>query len=162
MLALLDRAVRIGRLETLRLEARFKLFALRDGLRRAAIEESVPQNKWFEYLDTSITKAIDMLPHINAWEVLALMYRYSDDESVLDAHIELQDALQQEENQGLQKIYAEYILCIAWLLVERHRTSGVIALKVAKTVGRAVNLRDSLATIVSIAPETSTLLQHHS
>jgi hypothetical protein len=161
MLALIDRALRVGRLEQLMLEARFGFFALRDELRLAAIDGEVPHNRWFDYLDTSITKAIDALPHINAWEALALLYNHSDDESIIRAQQELYEALAREENQGLKKIYTNYLICILELLVERHRTLGRVAFNVVRMRGRVVNLKDKLAKIFTVAPETSTLLEHH-
>lgn len=162
MLALLDRALRIERLETLRLETRFSLFKVRDELRLATIEGKAPQNKWFEYLDTSITKAIDLLPHINAWEALALMFTYANDTSVLGAEMELHEALEQPENRELDKVYRNYIVCIARLLFKRHRSSARVLLYFARFVGKVSKIKDRMATIVSIAPETSTLLEHHS
>lgn len=160
MLALLDRALRIGRLESLRLETRFRLFALRDELRRGGFSGAAPQNKWFEYLDTTITKAIDVLPHINAWEALALLAAYAKDKSVWAAHIELSEALEQPENHALSEVYDKYLDCIVDLLAERHRTSGRVLVTTARAVGRMAHLKNRLAEIITIAPETSTLLNY--
>ncbi len=162
MLALLDRSLRIARLESLRLDVRFKLFALRDELRSAAVSGDVPKNRWFDYLDTSITKSIDVLPHLNVWEALALMYSYANDESVLDAQLELGKALEQEENQGLKKIYGMYLRYMVDLLVDRHKTSGSVVMGLAQMMGRVLNLTQKLAAILTSAPETSTLLKYHS
>lgn len=162
MLALLDRALRIGRLESLRLDTRFRLFALRDELRRAAVNGTVPQNRWFVYLDTSITKAIDVLPHISIWTALALIYTHSDDKSILEAQAELREALAQEENSQLCLIYVKYLACILTLLRERHRALGYTVFSAAKAIGAMTGLKDRLAAIFTVAPETSTLLEHHS
>ena len=160
MLALLDRAIRVGRLESLMLETRFKLFALRDELRCAAIKGEVPQNRWFEYLDTSITKAIDALPRISVWEALALLYSYAGDKSVVQAQKELFEAFEEEENVGLGEIYGKYLLCIMTLLVQRHKTLKFTVVGTARMMGKMVNLKDRLAAIFTVAPETSTLLEH--
>jgi hypothetical protein len=162
MLALLDKVTRMDRLESLRLDTRFKLFALRDELRCAAINGDVPQNRWFEYLDTSITKMIDVLPHINFWEALALLYSHGGDKSILAAQAELSKALSQEENKGLGTIYVGYLACILKLLLGRHRTLVPFAYRVNKAIGRMADLKNRLAAIFTVAPETSTLLEHHS
>lgn len=162
MLTLIDRSLRIGRLETLRLETRFKLFALRDKLRHAAICGDVPYNRWFAYLDTSLTKSIDVLPQISVWEALALVYSYRNNKSLLKAQLELLAALAQEENRQLAEVYKEYLVCLTTLLVKRHRAAGYTAMALARVVGGVTNLKGRLAAIFTIAPETSTLLTRKS
>jgi len=110
MAGLLNRAVRQDALELKKLDMRFKLFALRDELRRGIIEESVPHNQWTEYLDTTLTKTIDALQEINVWEALALVASYRNDSLILQPQKNLEAALKQKENAKTKQIYDKYVL----------------------------------------------------
>lgn len=160
MLALFDKALRRGRFELLFSEARFKLFALRDELRDGVIDGSLPDNKWFEYLDTTITKAIDLLPTITAWEALGLVLRYKNDSAVQHAQLMLIEALGKDENKGLATIYAKFVMCIAEVLFRRHLGIRFSMTALIQVVGRARGLKKKVAEIVTVAPETSTLNQY--
>jgi len=160
MLALFDKALRRGRFELLFTDTRFKLFALRDELRDGVINGTLPENRWFEYLDTSITKAIDLLPTIAVWEVFGLVLRYKNDSTVRHAQLTLIDALSEDENQGLSDIYAKFVVCIAELLFQRHLGIRVGMTAVVHVVGRTRGLKKRFAEIVTVAPETSTLNQY--
>lgn len=160
MLALFDRALRKGRFELLFAETRFKLFALRDELRDGVINGTLPENKWFEYLDTTITKAIDLLPTITAWEALGLVLRYKDDSAVQHAQLTLIEALGEDENKGLANIYAKFVICIAEFLFRRHLGIRFGMTALVQVVGRARGLKNKVAEIVTVAPETSTLNQY--
>lgn len=160
MLVLIDRALRIGRQEILLCKTRFKLFALRDELRMAAIENTVPQNKWFEYLDTTLTKAIDKLPRFTAWEALALYVSHRRDPSISKALRYLDEALEQSENRRLAHFYNMFVLCLIEFLFERHIATSYTMLAIAQVASRVMTLRDRLVTILTAAPETSTLQQY--
>lgn len=160
MLVLLDRALRIGRQETLLCETRFKLFALRDELRMAAIEEAIPQNRWFEYLDTTLTKAIDKLPRFTAWEALALYVNHRHDLSISEAVRCLDEALEQSENSGLAEFYDKFVLCLVEFLFERHIVTSHTMLAIANVASGVLTIRDRLVRILTAAPETSTLQQY--
>ncbi len=157
MTALLDKALRRGRIELLLLEMRFKLFALRDELREGVISGTTPENNWFEYLDTSITKAIDLLPTITVWEALALVLRYRNDEEVQRAQMTLFEALSREENKKLAEIYGEFVVCIVEVLFRRHIGIRYGMTAAAKIVVSAKEFKKKAAQIVTVAPETSTL-----
>jgi hypothetical protein len=160
MAALFDRATRRGRIDLVLLDTRFKLFALRDKLRNAAIAGEVPENKWFEYLDTTITKSIDMLPGLTVWEVAGLFAAYRQDESVLRAQTALFQALGQDENKHLAHIYAELVVRIGEVLFLRHLGTRYLMSGVVFVARRAQGLKKKFAQIVTVAPETSTLTQY--
>jgi hypothetical protein len=160
MLALFDKALRRGRFELLFAETRFKLFALRDELRDGVINGSLPENKWFEYLDTTITKAIDLLPTITAWEALGLVMRYKDDSAVQHAHLTLMKAFGEHSNQGLANIYAKFVMCIAEFLFRRHVGIKFGMTALVQVLGRARGLKKKVAEMVAVSPETSTLNQY--
>lgn len=160
MLALLDSVLRRGRVELLLIEIRFKFFALRDELRQGVIEGTLPENKWFEYLDTSITKAIDLLPTITAWEAVALVLRYRNDPEVQRHQMTLITALSQEENQKLAWIYGKFVGHIVELLLRRHIGIRYGMMGIVRIVARAQGFKDYAARIVTVAPETSTLNQY--
>jgi hypothetical protein len=160
MAGLLDKALRRGRVELLLLEMRFKFFALRDELREGVIDGSLPENKWFEYLDTSITKAIDLLPTITAWEALALVLRYRNDPDVQQAQLALLTAFSQDENQKLARIYSTFVSHLVELLFRRHIGIRFGMMGLAKTVVSARGFKEKAAKIITVAPETSTFTHY--
>ncbi|OLD24785.1 MAG: hypothetical protein AUJ04_08700 [Acidobacteria bacterium 13_1_40CM_3_55_6] len=139
---------------------RFKLFALRDELREGIIDGAMPENKWFEYLDTSITKMIDLLPTITVWEALALVLRYRNDPEVQQAQVTLFTAFGEEENQKLAGIYGKFVGHIIELLFRRHVGIRYGMTGIARTVVNARALKKKTAEIITVAPETSTLTHY--
>ena len=162
MAALLDRSLRRGRVEVLLLEMRFRLFALRDELRLGVIEGTMPNNNWFEYLDTSITKTIDLLPTITIWEAVCLVWRYKDREEIQSAQHALIQAFAEETNKPLAAIYTKFVVCIIEILVRRHVGIRYGMTGVAKVVVSARGLKEKAARIITVAPETSTYYQYAS
>lgn len=156
MVALFDRATRLSRMDLLLLEKRFKLFALRDELRQGVIDGTMPNNKWFDYLDTSLTKAIDLLPTITVWQTLALLVRYKDDEEIMGAHATLLEAFSEEENRQLAPVYGKFVVYIAELLYRRHIGIRYGMTALVKVVRGARGFRKKAAEIITVAPETST------
>lgn len=128
LLILLDRATRKATLDRLQLGMRFKLFALRDELRLAAIQGQAPYGRWFEYLDTTITKFIDNLQDINVWEISAFGLSHLGDESIALAWQDLEAALAKDENRKLAEIYEKTTNCVLNFLVLRHKTTVGISL----------------------------------
>jgi hypothetical protein len=122
MLALLDRATRYGRLEILKVQTRFNLFALRDELRSKLIKGEIPNNNWFEYMDTTLTKSIDRLNSFTVWQAAVLAVHNEKDASVRKARQNLEEALEKPENKEIAGIYNKYILCLAVFLYHRHST----------------------------------------
>jgi len=105
MLALLDKTIRGGRVRLLKLELEFKLFALRDQLRIDAIKEESPYNRWFDYMDTTLTRTIGALGTINPWYVVGFMCIHRNDTDLFCAYEEMRKALRQSENYKIERIY---------------------------------------------------------
>src|SRR5262249_44120274 len=101
MLAFLDRATRLAKVDYLKAETRFNLFALRDELRNAAIEGQVQRNNWFDYMDTTLTAAIERLDAFTFLGWLALAFRHREDTSLLQAQENLDRALNSPSNEKM-------------------------------------------------------------
>lgn len=166
MLALLDRSLRTGRLDLLKLRLRFDLFALRDELRAAAITGEAPLNQWFEYLDTTLTKSIDNIESLNLWEAMALLIAHGRDASIQRAYDRLLAALRQPENRKLAEIHGKLVSVHGQFLASRHRGPMVTIVGLAKLAVSTDRLidrcRDRIERILASAPETSTLLRYSS
>jgi hypothetical protein len=143
---------------------RFDLFALRDELRAAVIAGEAPQNKWFEYLDTTITKSIDNIQHLNIWEIGGLVLNHGHDESLVQAYLRLLDALAEPGNERLAQIYGRLVGLNATFLAGRHRVTVATVLGLAGMATRTAKVidrcRKRIELVLSGAPETSTLLRY--
>jgi len=120
MLGFLDQALRRGRLDKLKLRTRFELFAFRDELRLALIKGEANPSRWFDYLDTTLTKSIDCLDDINLWESLALIAVYSKNTAIKAAIEKQHAALSDPANHRLVELQSQYTACLASFLTERH------------------------------------------
>ena len=91
ILSILMLVILLDRLHSLRvadkaLRHQYRLYALRDALREAAIAGKVNPRSWvFGYLDSSIAKTIDRLPQISLWQGLALYLAYKHDAETIEA-----------------------------------------------------------------------------
>lgn len=160
LLALLDKALRVGRLETVLLKTRFKLFALRDELRETAIKGETEENQWFEYLDTTITKAIDELASVSLWEAFVLILMNRHNKTIAEAQIKLFEALAQEENQKLAEIYRKFVWCLGTFLFDRHLAVRLTVFAGLYTLESVKKERDRLVKTITTSPQTSTLLKY--
>lgn len=160
LVGLCDMASRQSRTEFLLLNFRFRLFEIRDELRTSAITDEVEVNNWFDYLDTTLTKAIDQLPHLTVWQALILFVHYKDDEDINEARNELMKALNQEGNEKFAELYEEYMTTIGSFIFTRHRSMRLSFKAFAKVTNSLINLKSGIAKVLSAAPETSTLLKH--
>ena len=118
MLALLDRSWRLSRIETAKLEAEYKIYALRDKLRMAAIEGELPFDKWFRFMDTSFSRMILRLDCVNLWEALAIYWSHKGDRQIDAAWQDFMKA--RKNNAKLEEIANEYDLTLLRLLTKRH------------------------------------------
>ncbi len=160
LFALCDKASRYSRVELLLLNSRFKLFKIRDELRNSAMYGEVEPNKWFDYLDTSLTKTIDKLPKLTIWQALILFVHYKDDEQIENAEKELMKALSEDGNEKIAELYDKYLLAVAEFIFTRHRSMRFSFKIAARVTGSLMSLKNEMAKIVSAAPETSTLLKY--
>jgi len=164
MLWLLDRAVRIGRQDGVLLDTRFKLFELRDALRAAGIKHEIPQNSLFEYLDTTITKFIDLLPRFTVCETLILYLAHRNDPPVARARQKLEAALTAGENRRLARFYAALATILLEFLFRRHLITSSVGMHIARSWKRVSAIADrvsaKLVKTLTASPETSTLMEY--
>ncbi len=120
MLGFLDRSLRRGHLDKLKLKTRFELFAFRDELRLALIRGEVAPGRWFDYLDTTLTKSIDNLDDINLWESIALLLSYSKDPAIEAAIAKQAEELRDPANHRLLDLQTKFTSCLARFLMKRH------------------------------------------
>jgi hypothetical protein len=166
MLALLDRTVRNGRLRVLKLETKYKLFALRDELRRAAMRGEIPDNNWLEYMDTTLTMTIERLDAVSLWAVLVMMFRHRKDEPLfLDLQTKMKAAFALEENKKTAEIHLRYRECLSRFLRARHPIASAVEHTVEGLLTQleAASRREkAIAQTFAAAPETSTLMRYGS
>lgn len=114
--------VRMARAEAHLLKYRLRLFALRDRLRRIAIEDARLGKNWlFPYLDSTISATIDMLPAISGWQTLALVpVARSRRESLRVVDEQLRNELNKPGNVPLREIYRDMWQEVANQLSDRH------------------------------------------
>jgi hypothetical protein len=113
-------------------EFRHGFFALRDRLRRIAIDDPTLGRNWlFPYLDSTLSKAIDLLPHMSAWQVLALApVADQKREQFLITHKHLMRELAKPRSAALSGLYNEMWQQVAQQIMARHfvMKAGVVLL----------------------------------
>jgi hypothetical protein len=155
MLAFLDRAMRLERIATVQLKAKFELYAIRDDLRRAERQRVVPGGRWFSYMDTTLTKAAASIERLTVWHALAYL-RVSDFSMMQEA--ERNRATAMEEFPELAALHRRYAECVARLVRERHALLWSIMRVVAHLFVAFVVWRARVLTALQGSPQTSTLL----
>jgi hypothetical protein len=162
MLALLDHYTRLGRIEQLALDTRYKLFSLRDILRGFAISGDVDPNCWlFDYLDTSLTRAAGWLPNLTAYEIIGDMISMDRAEARQKLEM-LQAELAKPENHRFQAIFAGYQNCLRAFLSGRHLAASFVGRRLVSLVGTLGSCTDHEVEqrkiqAVAADPDTSTL-----
>jgi hypothetical protein len=168
MLALLDRAIRGGRIRLLKLDLEFKLFALRDQLRMDAIKEESPYNNWFEYMDTTLTRTIGRFGTINPWHAVGFMLTHRKDSDLFLAYEQMRKALRKPENRKIERIYDQYNESLNAFVKERYPASWPLAALTFMVLCPTEHLQHisieqeerKLTPVFSISPETSTLREY--
>jgi len=156
MLYMLDRAARWGRLDLLKQDARYQLFELRDEARRALINGEIPPGNDFDYFDTTLSRVIGQMDHVNVWVGAFLLYKYRNEE--LERPLkQLQARLEKPENWKLAELHARYRNVFVFFLVRRH----CILTWLAQFVSRASRIKKQLVDTFLGAPPTSTLMLHY-
>ena len=166
LLALLDRTVRGGRIRLAELDLRFGLFEIRDVLRDAAIDEEISYSKWFDYMDTTLTRTLDRVEAVNPWMAAGFALTHRNDPAVKDGLHELKEALQRPENKKIARVYAMYTEFLMKFLKVRFPISWPL---VAITFAMFIKDRNSdsvqeeerkLAPVFSVSPATSTFSEY--
>lgn len=166
LLALLDRTVRGGRIRLAEMDFRFGLFHIRDVLRDAAINEEISYSKWFDYMDTTLTRTLDSIDAVNPWMAVGYAFTHRNDLAVKDGLRDLQEALRQPENRKIARVYAMYTECLSSFLKARFPASWPLAAITFAIITKERN-SDSvqeeerkLAPVFSVSPETSTFSEY--
>jgi hypothetical protein len=166
LLALLDRTVRGGRIRLAELDFRFGLFEIRDVLRDAAINEEISYSKWFDYMDTTLTRTLDSVDAVNPWMAAGYAFTHRNDPAVKDGLRELHEALRRPENKKIARVYAMYTECLGRFLEARFPASWPLAAIIFARITKERN-SDSvqeeerqLAPVFSVSPETSTFSEY--
>jgi hypothetical protein len=105
---------------SLELEYEYKLFELRDKLRRAVIEEKLNANSlFFQYMDESLCRTITELSRLNLLTVLILSYRHRNKY----ASEEFQSSITEEINNNVivKELYFEFGDLLLSYFHKRHR-----------------------------------------
>ena len=126
-ISVIDRCTRMARVERLILSSRFKLFNLRDLLRRAAIDRTIDPGSWlFDYLDTSLTRSASRIASLNLFEI-AYIATCVGDEGITTRMRSLNLELNRKGNSRFRSIQEGFQKCILEFLAERHRAFGISA-----------------------------------
>ncbi len=156
LLAMLDRALRQERIGNAQLEARFAFFAIRDDLRRLGRNGVIPQNPWFAYMDTTLTRSTTAVERIHLWNAIA--YLRACDYQLIE-HAEKKRALAMKKLPALADIHSRYGESVRNLIRERHTLLWQVLdivgrgiLKVARARARMLRVTNGL--------ETSALLEY--
>lgn len=157
MLALLDKALRLERLEFAQLDAKLKFFAIRDDLRRLERRGEVDHDRWFAYMDTTLTRSITAIEILNVWHAFAFMAT-CDMRKINIAEQNRSVAMKQRPS--LAAIHRAYSDAIDQLIRERHALLWRLLGLLAMLFGTMTRTRRSIINALSGAPETSTLLQY--
>lgn len=123
MVAMLDRATRIGRIDLLILRARRELYSLRNQLRWEGINSQVNMNSWvFDYLDTSLTRTAHSLPAFTVYAHLGNMIASrSEKTDRQQSYALLRKELARPENKRYRHLQEDYEYCLEHFLSERHK-----------------------------------------
>lgn len=168
LLALLDKTVRGGRIRLAELDFRFGLFHIRDVLRDAAINEEISYSKWFDYMDTTLTRTLDAVEAVNPWMASGYAFTHRNDPAVQEGLKELQEAFRRPENKKIARVYAMYTECVSKFLKARFPVSWpVVAIIFAMATKDKEQNHNSvqeeerkLAPVFSVSPATSTFSEY--
>lgn len=113
--------VRRLRLKSLCEDYGYQLYALRDELRDLAIESRVQTSHWlYAYLDDTIGRAADALPHMSVARSIVLYLQYKDDEKLKRSYESLTNTLEKPENADFFRIHDKYVQTVRFFLISRH------------------------------------------
>jgi hypothetical protein len=170
-LVLIDRVVRIGNLRLAKDQARYELFALRDELRKAAITGRAPMNRWFDYMDSTLTRSIDKIYQVSLLDLMVFAALYRENRKIEEAVANRRRAFELPENTIVAGIYERYLYVLVRFMMNRNLIS-----RIAHSLSHRDHDRDrdccgdaassqedgrkSKAEVFSNVPATSTLLTY--
>ncbi|CAN5393189.1 hypothetical protein BH09BAC5_BH09BAC5_23870 [soil metagenome] len=105
--------------KSLALEYKHMLYALRDKTRRYAIEKKIsPNDKFFNYLDTSICVTIKELDYLNLLTAVILSRKHKDDVRIKEFGKAIKHITQQ--NEYAKELFAEYGTILVEYVSKKH------------------------------------------
>ena len=120
LLVLFD-TVRQSRRELLVKKYAYKLFRLRDELRELVLKRQVEKSNWiFNYLDSSITRSVSVLPKLNPVYFFSTITIQGRNEEFRYVQKQLENELKQPGNMQLKKIRESFADLLGAYLRERH------------------------------------------
>jgi hypothetical protein len=156
LLAMLDRALRHERIANAQIEARFTFFAIRDDLRRLGRNGVVPENRWFAYMDTTLTRSTVAVEGIHLWNALAYLLA-CDFQAVERAEKNRAQAM--KKHPALAAIYSRYGACVNNLVCERHKLLWQLSDVVGRGIFKVASARARMLRVTN-GRETSALLEY--
>lgn len=118
---------------SIELEYEYRLFDLRDKLRRSAINGDIDKNsQFFRYLDSSICVTINELPRLNMLSLMMLSWRHRNNREIESFNKRL--AVEIEGNKKSALLYDEYGELIFEYFTKRHYFLRILVIMVALTV----------------------------
>ncbi|HEY2392670.1 MAG TPA: hypothetical protein VGK22_15960 [Candidatus Angelobacter sp.] len=154
--------LRSERRRTFVTERRYKLYALRDKLRKRAVSHPEFGKGWlFDYLDSTIAKTIVLLPSFSVWRLAFIDVSHHEKLKELNHKLEIERS--KPYNRGLESILQEFAEQINKFLFHRHWLLSKTVKAVSATSSLIRNWliawkHRSVSTAL-VAPETSTLSQ---
>lgn len=104
---------------------RYKLYAVRDGLRRVVIEGQAKKDSWiFNYLDSSISKSIQYLDCLNLYTLISLAYKLRNSDEFKEFDIQIKENLANENY--FQEYYDEYNSIMTSFIRSKHHLTFFI------------------------------------
>lgn len=163
MLALLDRALRFERISTAQMRAKFELFAIRDDLRRLERTGVLSADRWFSYMDTTLTRSTASIEVITLWHAIGYIIAGDRRHQNVIAQIDYAERVRQDAMKDapeLVEIHARYSRCIRELFKQRHALLWNILGAIGTGVHAVSMFRDKVLKAASGSPENSTLLDY--
>jgi hypothetical protein len=158
--------VRLYRLQVLNAETvivhnQYKLYALRDKLREAAMSKRIKPSNWvFQYLDSSIAKSIDALPSMTIWRIQFSPSPYRKDQRFKNARAHLRRELAKPSNQILAQVHLGYIDAWGNFFCDRHWLFRFLAVKIINTRAALRRRWNRKVELQTENPKTSTLQEY--
>lgn len=170
LIAIIYRLIKSCWISYITLQTRYKIYKLRDKIRRIAIDNPKHDPKTFEYLDISLSKGTNILSKLNFWVMVYLVFKHRIGDSVVEKHRIVEKVLHKDSDfheayVEYNSIFKEYILCKscgsiilflvpAIVLVLPIRLLGTMNKSINHLVKRIPPIKD-WPKYVSVLPETS-------
>jgi len=163
--------IRQTRLQSIQLACQNELFALRDKVREKAIAKEIESDNWlFDYMDTSITKYIEMLPKFSLWVIVPLFFIDRRNTDYIRSKNILIDELKKPKNKALRNLHLEAVVIIGAYMAVRHKVIAFVVtflIKIMRLIPRCIRLVvilkrkwQNLLRDATESPELSTLTKY--